>query len=60
VVWRLWETIPELTVNTATEVTWEAHTKGRVVAKTCHKELVELYEERLREKGLTASIEPTR
>ena len=33
--------------------------KGRAVAKTCHKELAELYEERLRTKGLTVSIEPT-
>jgi hypothetical protein len=30
------------------------------VAKTCDKELAELYEERLRETGLTVSIEPTR
>jgi hypothetical protein len=36
-VWRLWETIPEMTMNTATEVTWEAHTKRRVVAKTCQR-----------------------
>src|SRR3954463_4779645 len=27
---------------------------------TCHKELAELYEERLRERGLTVSIEPAR
>lgn len=33
--------------------------KGRAVAKTCHKELAELYEERLRAKGLTVSTEPT-
>ncbi len=30
------------------------------MAKTCHKELAELYEGRLRETGLTVSIEPTR
>ena len=60
VVWRLWRTIPEMTMKRATRVTWEAHTKGRAVAKTCHKELAELYEERLRAKGLTVSIEPTR
>ena len=58
VVWRLWRTIPDLTMKRATTVTWEAHTKGRAVAKTCHKELAELYEERLREQGLTISIEP--
>jgi hypothetical protein len=30
------------------------------VAKTCHKELAEFYEEHLREKGLTVSIKPIR
>ena len=60
VVWRLWRTIPGMTMKRATRVTWEAHSKGRAVAKSCHKELAELYEERLREKGLTVSIEHTR
>jgi ATP-dependent Clp protease adaptor protein ClpS len=60
VVWRLWRTIPGMTIKRATRITWEAHTKGRAVAKSCHKELAELYEERLREKGLTKSIEHTR
>lgn len=59
VVWRLWRTISRMTMKKATKITWEAHTKGRAVAKTCHKGLAELYEERLREKGLTVSIEPT-
>jgi ATP-dependent Clp protease adapter protein ClpS len=60
VVWRLWRTIPDMNMKKATRVTWEAHTKGRAVAKTCHKEIAELYEERLRKKGLTVSTEPTR
>jgi len=60
IVWRLWRTIPGMIMKRATSVTWEAHTKDRAVAKTCHKELAELYEERLREKGLLVSIEPTR
>ncbi len=60
VVWRLWRTIPGMTMKRATGITWEAHTKGRAVAKTCHKELAEFYEERLRATGLTVSIEPTR
>ena len=60
VVWRLWRTISGMTMKRATRVTWEAHTKGRAVAKTCHKELAELYEGQLREKGLTVSIEPAR
>ncbi len=58
VVWRLWRTISGMSMKKATRVTWEAHTKGRAVAKTCHKELAEFYEERLRETGLTVSIEP--
>jgi ATP-dependent Clp protease adaptor protein ClpS len=60
VVWRLWKTIPDMTMKRATRITWEAHTKGRAIAKTCHKELAELYEERLREKGLTITVEPSR
>ena len=40
--------------------TREAHSRGRATAKTCHEELAELYEERLREKRLTVSTEPTR
>ena len=59
VVWRLWRTILGITMKRATGVTWEAHTRGRAVAKTCHRELAELYEERLRATGLTASAEPT-
>jgi ATP-dependent Clp protease adaptor protein ClpS len=45
-------------VKKATRVMWEAHTKGQAVAQTCHEELAELYEDRLREKGLITSIEP--
>ena len=60
VVYRLWQTLPGMTMKKAAKITWEAHTKGQAVAKTCHKELAELYGERLREKALTVSIEPTR
>jgi len=60
VVYRLWKSIPDMTMKKATRVTWEAHTQGRAVAKTCHKELAELYKERLQEKGLTVTIEPAR
>jgi ATP-dependent Clp protease adaptor protein ClpS len=58
VVYVLVKTIPGMSVKKATMVMWEAHTKDKAVAKTCHKELAELYEERLRKMGLTASIEP--
>jgi ATP-dependent Clp protease adaptor protein ClpS len=37
VVWRLWRNIPGMSMKRATRVTWEGHTKGRAVAKTCHK-----------------------
>ncbi len=60
VVWILRKIIPGVTVKKATGIMWEAHSKGRAVAKSCHKELAELYEERLREKGLTVSVEPAR
>ena len=60
VIYRLGRILPGMSMKKAAKITWEAHTKGRAVAKTCHKELAELYEERLREKGLTVSIEPTR
>jgi ATP-dependent Clp protease adaptor protein ClpS len=58
VVWVLARVIPGMSVKKATKIMWEAHTKGKAVAKSCHKELAELYEERLREKGLTVTIEP--
>ena len=60
VIWVLVRVIAEMTVKRATKVMWEAHTKSRAVAKTCHKELAELYGERLREEGLTVGIEPSR
>jgi ATP-dependent Clp protease adaptor protein ClpS len=58
VVWILVRVIPDMTIRKATKVMWEAHTKGQAVAKSCHKELAELYEERLRERGLTVTTEP--
>ncbi len=60
VVWRLWRTISGMTMKRTTRITWEAHTQGRAVTKTCHRELAELYEERLWEKGLTVTVEPSR
>jgi len=47
-----------MTFKRAAGIMYEAHKNGRAVAKSCHKELAELYEERLLTKGLTASIEP--
>ena len=37
----------------ATRIMYEAHTRGKAVVNSCHKELAELYEERLRERGFS-------
>lgn len=58
VVVILKKVIPGMTYKRAAGVMYEAHKNGRAVAKSCHKELAELYEERLLGKGLTVSIEP--
>ncbi len=59
VVIVLKKVIPGMSLKRATRIMWEAHTTGRAVAKSCHKELAELYEERLQQEALTVSIEPT-
>ena len=58
VVVALKKVIPGMTIKRAMRVMWEAHTKGRAVVKSCHKELAELYQERLRDEGLKVSLEP--
>jgi ATP-dependent Clp protease adapter protein ClpS len=50
--------IPGMSLKKATKIMWEAHCAGKALVKSCHKELAELYEELLRAKGLTVSIEP--
>jgi ATP-dependent Clp protease adaptor protein ClpS len=60
VVVILKKVIPGMTLKKATKIMWEAHTTGKAVVKSCHKELAELYEERLLVKGLIVSIEPAR
>jgi ATP-dependent Clp protease adaptor protein ClpS len=59
VVIILKKVIPGMTVKKATAIMYEAHTAGQALVKTCHKELAELYEERLQGEGLTVSIEPS-
>jgi ATP-dependent Clp protease adaptor protein ClpS len=59
VVVILKKVIPGMTLKKATKIMWEAHTTGKALVKSCHKELAELYEERLLAKGLTVSIEPS-
>ncbi len=58
VVIILKKVIPGMTLKKATRIMYEAHTSGQAVVKSCHKELAELYEERLQTEGLTVSIEP--
>jgi ATP-dependent Clp protease adaptor protein ClpS len=59
VVVVLKKVVPGMTFKKATAIMWEAHTTGKAVVKTCHKELAELYREQLGAEGLTVSIEPT-
>lgn len=58
VVAVLIKVIPRMSEQRAVSVMIEAHTNGQAVAKKCHKELAELYEDRLRSEGLIATIEP--
>ena len=58
VVVILKKVIPGMTLKKATKIMWEAHTTGKALVKSCHKELAELYEARLLEKGLSVNIEP--
>ena len=59
VVYVLRKVIPGMTVKKAVKAMWTAHTEGKAVVKSCHRELAELYEERLKAKRLTASVEPS-
>lgn len=58
VVQSLQQVIPKITQEKAISIMLEAHTRGKAVAKRCHKELAEMYEEGLRSRGLIATIEP--
>jgi ATP-dependent Clp protease adaptor protein ClpS len=57
VVMVLRQVIPGMNLKKATRIMWEAHRTGQAVVKSCHKELAELYRERLQSEGLTVSIE---
>jgi ATP-dependent Clp protease adaptor protein ClpS len=58
VVIVLKKVIPGMTLAKATRIMYEAHSTGQALVKSCHRELAELYEERLQTEGLTVSIEP--
>jgi len=51
VVVILKKVVPGMTLKKATKIMWEAHTAGKALVKSCHKELAELYEERLQGKA---------
>ena len=57
VILVLRKVIPGMGLKRAAKVAWEAHSTGRAVVKRCHKELAELYKERLQGEGLTISLE---
>jgi ATP-dependent Clp protease adaptor protein ClpS len=59
VVIILKKVMPGMTVKKATSIMYEAHSTGRAVVRSCHKELAELYQEHLQGEGLTVSIEPS-
>ena len=58
VVQSLRQVIPKMSQEKAISIMLEAHTKGKAIAKRCHKELAEMYEEGLRSRGLIATVEP--
>lgn len=60
VIWVLKKAIPGMGLKRATAIMYEAHSSGQSVVKRCHKELAELYKERLQGEGLTISLEPAR
>ncbi len=60
VVVVLKKAIPGMSFARAAAIMYRAHSAGKATVKRCHKELAELYSERLQSEGLTASIEPSR
>jgi ATP-dependent Clp protease adaptor protein ClpS len=59
VVIILKKVIPGMTLKKGTRNMYEAHSTGQALVKSCHKELAELYQERLQGEGLTVTIEPS-
>lgn len=57
VVHALLRSVPELTEDRAYEVMWEAHLRGQAEVIRCPLERAELYCQRLRAAGLTATVE---
>lgn len=49
--------VPELSAEQATAIMVEAHLRGQAAVITCPLERAELYRDRLRSRGLTATVE---
>ncbi len=49
--------VPEVTPDQAVQIMHEAHQAGRALVIVCPLERAELYRDRLRSRGLTATIE---
>ncbi len=47
-----------MSLKRGTRIMYEAHSRGRAVVKSCHKELAEICKERLEGEGLKISPEP--
>lgn len=57
VVYVLVRTIPGMNARRAAALMYEAHSQGQATVKSCHRELAEMYAERLQSRGLTVSAE---
>lgn len=57
VVQALRKSIPGMSLGRAAAVMWEAHVNGKALVIACPLELAELYQQRLRSFGLSATIE---
>ena len=57
VVRALVASVPEVSVEQAVAIMYEAHTQGRALVIVCPLERAELYRDRLESRGLTATIE---
>ena len=60
VIWVLKKAIPGIGLKSTTAIMYEAHSSGQSMVQRCHKELAELYKERLQGEGLTMSLQPVR
>ncbi len=56
VVASLLRCVPEIDPERAVAIMWEAHTQGEALVLTCPLERAELYRDRLRSRGLTATV----